>query len=97
MKDSQVLRLARARLKNKDAEFICIAINEVEAATSKQRERLKAWVRSMLLVDAIQYETYCGWLRHTHHKRAVIDYKEALPGRLAWMDWMIDTLESEGK
>lgn len=97
MKDSQVLRLARARLQRKKAEFICIAIGEVEAAPSKQRERLKAWVRSMLLTDVHQYETYCSWLRKTYPEYAVINYKEALPGRLAWMDWMIDTLESEGK
>jgi hypothetical protein len=97
MKDSQVLRLARVRLQRKKSEFICIAINEVEAASHKQRERLKDWIRSMLLVDTHQYETYCGWLRHTHPKRAVVDYKKALPGRLAWMDWMITTLESEGK
>lgn len=97
MKDSQVLRLARARLRSGKSEFICIAINDVEAATYRQRVRLKDWIRSMLLVDTLQYETYCGWLRHTHPKRAVIDYKKALPGRLAWMDWMIDTLESEGK
>jgi uncharacterized short protein YbdD (DUF466 family) len=97
MKDSQVLRLARVRLANGSAEFICTAINEVEAAPHKQRERLQAWISSMLLVDAHQYETYCSWLRRTHPEHAVVNYKEALPGRLAWMDWMIDTLESEGK
>lgn len=97
MKDSQVLRVARAKLRSEQVDFICVAIGEVRAVPSEQRERLKSWVNSLLCFNGIQYETYCNWLRTNYPEYRNLTYKAARKGRLAWMDWMITTLESEGK
>lgn len=97
MKDSQVLRLAKNHLIYRGTEFICIAIDQVTMAPLKQRVRLKAWIRTLLFVEGHHCSTYCAWLRHNYPKYKNVRYDEALPGRLSWLDWMITTLESEGK
>jgi hypothetical protein len=91
MKNSEILRAAKAQLKRD--RFICIAINSIGRPDSAQNTRLMKWVQD-LLEGRFVYES---WLTKYYpewcDKCKDNFYLEA---RQQWMDWMIQYWESKG-
>lgn len=93
MKDSEVLRRAKCIIAAGGEDFICTALSSVEGIRRGQQRRLEQWISSLL---GSKY-TYDSWLRNNPDFYWSGSFLDARPGRLAWLDWMIATLESEGK
>lgn len=110
MKKSEILRVARGLIERKTKHTICSALIGVVVLTPGchvQVEELRKWVKGMLG----SHSYYEDWLHFyakefaTQHgvikvnwtpcpeDRGVFD--AARPGRLQWMDWMIEFWEKE--
>jgi hypothetical protein len=94
MKNSTILREARQSIANRTDSYICYAISDANSGTYQQRLKLQRWVMQMLH----PYDSYSGWLAAKHpefyRKKRITGCK---PGRLQWLDWMIQYWEAKGK
>lgn len=93
--DAEILRHVRKRIAGRRSNMICFALDRVRIGTVEQKTSLKRWIEKML--DG--YLTYGAWL-HAHHREFSAPLMGKgntgrLPGRLAWLDWMIEQCEKE--
>jgi hypothetical protein len=74
------LKIARAKIKSGEHEYICIALHKTPA-----HDYLRKYISSLLS----PYSSYENWLNKYH-----IPFSKQTPmlikkGRLQWIDWMI--------
>lgn len=102
MKKSEMLQRARGMLERKTKTTILPALMGCVTlcpAAQPQFAELKRWIESML--DG--HFTYEGWLMEHHPDflpsigitTVIGGDLDCLPGRLAWMDWMIEYWQAE--
>ena len=92
-----LLNRARLLIESDEETLICFAIHKAECLTkgNGQSHYLITWVQDMLGVSA----TYSWWVR-LHHPELFSQLsvkqqaKKAKEGRLAWIDWMIQEVQS---
>lgn len=92
-----ILRKARALIEDNRFTYLCNAIGEAGWLLGQEREAevLVAWVQRML----VPFNTYNTWLRQKHptiydSRKDNLKEGSTKEGRLAWLDWMIQEVQS---
>lgn len=90
-----VLLDAKRRIQLGYNNHICSAIlnSDAKSANKRTKEYLMEWVRTMLTPTS----TYLMWLacNHPSYLKEFNSFADVNPGRLQWLDWMINQLETE--
>lgn len=98
MKDSELLREVQELIRSGDREYICYAIDSIEAPYDQKRS-LGNWVRKMI-DPYFSFDTwYCVQHKEIYRKAIEVNenkYTGALKkARIQWLDWMIAYCEKE--